>query len=85
MFEDNLNNMIVKQRSYMMDSEDYTLEMIEDLDAKKVFIKTLPEETVKRIIEQYAYTKECIRIHGSEHKVTLTQLRSLSQCPRPSG
>ena len=62
MFEDNLNNMIVKQRSYMMDSEDYTLEMIEDLDAKKVFIKTLPEETVKRIIEQYAYTKECIRI-----------------------
>ena len=79
MFEDNLNNMIVKQRSYMMDSEDYTLEMIEDLDAKKVFIKTLPEETVKRIIEQYAYTKECIRIHGSEHKVTLTQLRSLAE------
>jgi tetratricopeptide (TPR) repeat protein len=71
--------MLNKQRSCMNAVEDDTLELVEGLDANKVFIKTMPDETQRQIVDQYRRSKECIRAHGSEHKITLDQLRSLAE------
>ena len=74
-----LNKMLHRQQSYMKDSEDDTLELIEELDRKKTFIKSMPVETKQLIIDEYNRSKECIITHGSEHKITLDQLRSLAE------
>lgn len=63
----------------MKDTEDDTLQLIEELDRKKTFIKSMPLETQELIIRQYQLSKEFITVHGSEHKITLDQLRSLAE------
>lgn len=70
--------MLTKQRSYMKESEMDTLDMLEDLDRRKVFIKTMDEDVQAQICLMYQQSKEYVIVHGSEHKITLEYLRDLA-------